>query len=286
MPVRRFHRRRPASRACVLVGIALAGCSNRPAWLAASPQPLVTSTAGTATVQPGAPATPVIPLPSYTDPGVAASRTAEERLRTESRLLQDEITALREQLASTSSQLAESRAAARPLAPTQTAGGVADPPAVAPELAGALNRIAVPQATVRPDGGVIRIDIPADALFEPGSAGLRPTGATILTAAAAEIDRVCPGHFIGIEGHTDNQPLPAGTSGSAHQLAAARASTVFDFLTERTALAPGQLFTVAHGPNHPLVSNATAAGRTRNRRLELVIYPERAATRAGAASSP
>jgi outer membrane protein OmpA-like peptidoglycan-associated protein len=32
---------------------------------------------------------------------------------------------------------------------------------------------------------------------------------------------------------------------------------------------------VAHGANHPVVSNATAAGRTRNRRMELVIYPER-----------
>ena len=34
---------------------------------------------------------------------------------------------------------------------------------------------------------------------------------------------------------------------------------------------------VAHGANHPLVSNATAAGRARNRRVELVIYPDRAA---------
>ena len=38
-----------------------------------------------------------------------------------------------------------------------------------------------------------------------------------------------------------------------------------------------QLFLVAHGTNHPLVSNATAAGRSRNRRVELVVYPDRAA---------
>ena len=37
----------------------------------------------------------------------------------------------------------------------------------------------------------------------------------------------------------------------------------------------GQLFLVAHGSNHPVVSNATAAGRARNRRIELVIYSER-----------
>jgi outer membrane protein OmpA-like peptidoglycan-associated protein len=38
-----------------------------------------------------------------------------------------------------------------------------------------------------------------------------------------------------------------------------------------------QLFLGAHGANHPLVSNATAAGRSRNRRVELVVYPDRAA---------
>jgi len=50
---------------------------------------------------------------------------------------------------------------------------------------------------------------------------------------------------------------------------------VFDFFTTRTPLRQGQLFLVAHGANHPVVSNATAAGRARNRRVELVIYPER-----------
>jgi hypothetical protein len=50
---------------------------------------------------------------------------------------------------------------------------------------------------------------------------------------------------------------------------------VFDFFTTRTPLRQGQLFLVAHGANHPVVSNATAAGRIRNRRMEFVIYPER-----------
>ncbi len=266
--------------------MAAAGCSNRPAWLTTAPQPLVAPAAVTTTAQPGFPAaTTPIPLPSYADPGLAAARSAEERSRAESRLLQDEVAALREQLASTSTQLAQARAAARPVPPELPAGAVGPTPSpIAPALADALPRLAVPQATVRPDGGVIRIDLPADRLFEPGTAGLLPGGATILTEAATEIERVCPGHFVGIEGHTDNQPLPAGTRGSAHQLASTRAAAVFDFLTERTALTAGQLFMVAHGPNHPLVSNATAAGRTRNRRIELVIYPERAPTRNTAAA--
>ena len=121
----------------------------------------------------------------------------------------------------------------------------------------------------------MRIDIPADSLFETGSAGLLPGGAAILTQVAAEVQRVYPGHFIGIEGHTDTEPLQNASWGTPHQLSVARASTVFDFFTTRTPMRQGQLFLVAHGSNHPVVSNATAAGRARNRRIELVIYSER-----------
>lgn len=279
------HPFRHCSRGCgwLLLALAAVGCSNRPAWLATAPQPVLAPTGAAGAPLPVTPA--AIPLPSYSDPGLAAARAAEERSRAEARLLQDEVAALREQLASTSTQLAQARAAARPVSPEQTVAGAAAAPPPPPVLAEALARLAVPQATVRLDGGVIRIDIPADRLFESGTAGLLPGGATILTEAATEIERVCPGHFIGIEGHTDNQPLPAGARGSPHQLASARASAVFDFLTERTALTAGQLFMVAHGPNHPLVSNATAAGRTRNRRIELVIYPERAPSRDAVAAA-
>ena len=57
----------------------------------------------------------------------------------------------------------------------------------------------------------------------------------------------------------------------------AQSIMVFDFLTTRTPLSDRQMFLVAHGANHPVVSNATAAGRQRNRRVECVIYPEQAA---------
>ncbi len=36
-----------------------------------------------------------------------------------------------------------------------------------------------------------------------------------------------------------------------------------------------QLFVIGHGANHPVVSNATKSGQARNRRIELVVYPER-----------
>jgi flagellar motor protein MotB len=61
---------------------------------------------------------------------------------------------------------------------------------------------------------------------------------------------------------------------SAHQLTAAQAMAVFEQLSYRHQLLPQQLFVLGHGENFPVASNATAAGQSRNRRVEIVIYPE------------
>lgn len=268
---------------CLLVVLA-AGCQNNPF------RPAVPVTPVSLAPQPASPALPpatVAPLPSYanSDPRQLEGQLA--RSRQESELARDELAAVREQLAATSAQLAQARSAARPLDSTATAGAngwtaagrdgsVAPTPLAigASAMLEGMNHLAIPNATPRLDGAVVRVELPADKLFEPGTASLLPAGASILSQAATEMQRVFPGQFIGIEGHTDTEPLQNATWGSPHQLSVARASAVFEFFTGRTTLKREQLFVVAHGPNHPVVSNATAAGRARNRRIELVIYPE------------
>jgi outer membrane protein OmpA-like peptidoglycan-associated protein len=49
---------------------------------------------------------------------------------------------------------------------------------------------------------------------------------------------------------------------------------VYDALVRAAGVPANQLFVVGHGSSHPVVSNGTDAGRARNRRVELVIYPE------------
>jgi len=220
------------------------------------------------------------PLPSYADVDGRQLAVSLERSRQETQLMQDEIAALRDQLASTSTQLVEARSVGGPAAGAVGIGADMDDPSagITPPatMRSAMNDLALPGVDARFDGSVVRIDIPADRLFEPGAAGLLPGGVATLTQIADELDRVFPGHFIGIEGHADTEPLLNTAWGSPHQLTAARSTAVFEFLTGRTRMKAGQLFLVAHGPNHPLVSNATAAGRARNRRVELVVYAERA----------
>ncbi|MCY3015578.1 MAG: OmpA family protein [Planctomycetota bacterium] len=266
--------------ASLFVAVAAGGCTQNPFRAAPAMMPV--------SFAPQAPSVPLSPspLPSYANADPKALETQLARSRQETNLVQEEVSALREQLASTSSQLAQARAAARPAGPPGTFAPPGDPgsqpvptvPAIDPaSMREGMNHLAIPGVTSRLDGAVVRIEIPADKLFEPGTASLLPAGAALLSQTATEVSGVFKGQFIGIEGHTDTEPLQNATWGSPHQLSVARASAVFDFLCGRTTLKPGQLFVVAHGPNHPVVSNATAAGRARNRRVELVVYPEQTA---------
>jgi len=279
---------------CCAIMVAMgAGCAHNPFRTAApaavtpaslEPPPGVAAPARTLPSV-AATATP----PSYADVDGRQLAAALSRSTQETQLMQDEITALREQLASTSTQLAQTRAAnlaasggtvtGRPVTDASVAPPSNGGPVTAATMQSAMAQLALPGIDSRFDGSVVRIDIPADRLFEDGTANLLPGGAAALTQVAGELERVFPGHFIGIEGHVDTEPLQSASWTSPHQLTAARAAAVFDFLTTRTKVHQGQLFLVAHGANHPLVSNATAAGRSRNRRVELVVYPERAAAK-------
>jgi len=288
----------PTLIAGALVLAMAAGCQHNPFRPAAASTPVnftpQTGSAGALTPATMAlsPAT-VSPLPSFANPDPRQLEGQLARSRQETQLAQDELSALREQLAATSTQLAQARSVARPTASlgSDGAGGPREPVGPSGPTIGAaamqegMAHLAIPGAMPRLDGGVVRVEIPADKLFEPGTAALLPAGASMLSQAASEMQRVFPGQFIGIEGHTDTEPLQNANWGSAHQLSVARASAVFDFFTGRTSLKQGQLFVVAHGPNHPVVSNATAAGRSRNRRIELVIYPDLAAAEQAAVSS-
>lgn len=260
----------------VLAGLFTVGCTNNPFRPAAStvppgaPQPPGVAAFVPSASVPAAPASP-----SFVDTDPRQLQAGLTRSRQEAEVMQDEITALREQLASTSTQLAQARAAG-PSGPPAATAPMLPPGTMTPvAMQSAMTTLSLPGVEKRLDGGVVRIEIPADKLFEPGGANLLPGGSALLTQISDEVERVYPGHFLGIEGHTDTEPLQNASWGSQHQLSVARASAVFDFLTSRTSLGQGQLFLVAHGPNHPVVSNATAAGRARNRRVELVIYPER-----------
>lgn len=135
-----------------------------------------------------------------------------------------------------------------------------------------LSAIAIPGLEIRQDGEVIRIEVPSDKLFATGGGQLQADGYRILDEVAAAIQRSYSRQRIVIEGHTDDSL--ASNSTAAHALSSSQAGAVFQQLVQRGRLPARQLSVLAMGDNHPLASNGTAAGKAKNRRVEIVIYPD------------
>jgi len=201
--------------------------------------------------------------------------------RQQTKVSEDQLAAVREQLRTTTAQLAQIRSEKESTdkriqamtASMQRQGGVSITPNNS--FLQTLPAINIAGVFVRRDGDVIRVEMPGASLFESGSARLRPGAVNLISDVAAELIRTYPDQIIGVEGHTDNDPIAGNQWRNNHELSVARAMTVYDVLVNRTRLQGNQLFVVGHGSNHPIVSNATPEGKQRNRRVELVVYPER-----------
>jgi flagellar motor protein MotB len=201
--------------------------------------------------------------------------------RQQSKVLEDQLAALREQLRGVTSQLAQvqtekqsvDKKAQALTASMQRQGGVAITPNNS--FLQTLPTIRVQDVNVRRDGDVIRVELPGSRLFDPAGVQLRQGAANLVADVAAELRRTYPDQIIGIEGHTDTDPVAGGLWRNNHQLSAARAMAVYDVIVASGRFRADQVFVVGHGANHPVVSNATSEGKQRNRRVELVIYPER-----------
>ncbi|MEM9368485.1 MAG: OmpA family protein [Planctomycetota bacterium] len=198
----------------------------------------------------------------------------------QAQVYRDELSLVRKQLADTTTQYESARMAAQSAnnrvrgfqASTQLRGGASI--RANTNLSGLANRLNLGGIPVERDGEVIRIILPSDQLFAPGTAQLIPASASLLDPVAAQIRGVFPRQRVGIEAYSDNAPIYGGASTTPHQLTSAQASMLLDSFSRRGGMPAQQLFVVAHGANNPRGDNNTPAGRAANRRIELVIYPE------------
>lgn len=139
-------------------------------------------------------------------------------------------------------------------------------------LIGKLQELNLNGIEAREDGDTIRITLPTDQLFEPGTYRLKTTGQAMLDQVATEIKRHFSRQIIGIEGHLDDMRLNG--SQSLHQISATQALAVFDYYRTRQAIAERQMFILGYGANRPRYSNVSPMARSGNRRIEIVVYPE------------
>ena len=112
-------------------------------------------------------------------------------------------------------------------------------------------------------------------LFDSGSDTLQTAGMPLLNEMGSLLN-VDTKHPITVEGNTDNQPIRSAQFPSNWELSTDRATVVVRYLIGH-GVAEQRLSAAGYAALHPIASNATAAGRAANRRVDIVldrIYPD------------
>jgi len=117
------------------------------------------------------------------------------------------------------------------------------------------------------------------ALFPSGAASVVPSALAPLQKIAVVLRQIP--NPVRLEGHTDSVPIHNAQFQSNWDLSAARSITLLRVLTEEYEV-PGERLSIAgYADNDPTASNDTEEGRSRNRRVDIVVLNE-----AGLAAEP
>jgi chemotaxis protein MotB len=117
------------------------------------------------------------------------------------------------------------------------------------------------------------ITVLGEVLFDSGKAVLREESYSLLDKIASVLRRgQVREHKIGIEGHTDNQPIKYSGWKSNWELSAHRALSVLHHLKD-AGIRPERLSAIGYGEYRPVASNRSKEGKQLNRRVEIVILP-------------
>ncbi len=121
------------------------------------------------------------------------------------------------------------------------------------------------------DGFVIRL--PANLLFKPGSAKIINEDALLFLKRVAMIIQEFPNNVeVDVRGHTDNVP-PATSSvyRDNWELSTARALSVLKLLV-KSGVKEQRIHASGYGEFKPIATNATKAGRAKNRRVDIHFF--------------
>jgi chemotaxis protein MotB len=122
--------------------------------------------------------------------------------------------------------------------------------------------------TVRRRGLVVQL-LTDKVFFDSGQARLKPGAQRILE----QIGVVLRGertHPIVVEGHTDSQPINGGIYPSNWELSGARSAAVVRMFVH-TGVLSKRISLAGYADEVPIATNSTAQGRSRNRRVEVVL---------------
>jgi outer membrane protein OmpA-like peptidoglycan-associated protein len=111
----------------------------------------------------------------------------------------------------------------------------------------------------------LKLDIPSDLSFDSGRYDIKPALHAVLDRFATTLNQN-PVTTVRIIGHTDN----VGSDALNNPLSVNRAAATRDYLVSR-GVASNRISIDGRGEHEPVADNATAAGRAKNRRVEIFV---------------
>ena len=139
----------------------------------------------------------------------------------------------------------------------------------------ALTDFSAGELSVYTKDGKVYVSMSDKLLFKSGSTTVESKGVEAL-GKLSEVLKKNADILITIEGHTDNVPYisSGGLIKDNWDLSLMRSSSVLHILTDKYKVNPVQIIASGCGEFSPISSNATADGKARNRRTEIIITPK------------
>ena len=127
--------------------------------------------------------------------------------------------------------------------------------------------------TIVQRNGKVYISLEEDLLFASGKYEVNQTGKQALDKLSEALSYQKDLEIL-VEGHTDSVPLSGrGLVKDNWDLSVMRATSVVKRLTSNTNLDPTQLIAAGRSEFVPLLTNTTSEGRSKNRRIEMILSP-------------
>lgn len=140
-------------------------------------------------------------------------------------------------------------------------------------LSNALNGFEGKGLTVEQKNGKVYVSMENKLLFNSGSWNVGSEG----RKAVVEVGKVLgdnPEIAVLIEGHTDDDPfVSSGPIANNWDLSTKRATSIVAILGENGAINKQNLTAAGRGEYSPLATNSTAEGKSKNRRIEIILTP-------------
>ena len=126
----------------------------------------------------------------------------------------------------------------------------------------------------------VKVTFESGILFPSSSSTLQAAAKTSLTQFANDVLKVNPDCDVAVQGYSDNDAWKNSTAEQSVQknldLSQKRAQAVTDYLLSAGVSGNQIRSTTGFGEANPVADNSTAAGKAKNRRVEVILYASEA----------